>query len=195
MLRGLLPGGEREWRRLLLDVEPHVEDVPVLDDVGLALQPLLAGSRGLCVRAGGDEVVPADDLAPDEAARDVGVNRRRGVERGETTAQSPRAGLLLARGEERDEVERFRELAHDLAERRLAGAAKLGRLFRRQLDELGLELQVDSAGAVLDRDQRLRRQRFELAGPIRNRLARVESREQRLEIRGFLLQLQLSGLR
>ena len=48
--------------RLLLDVEADVQDVAVLDDVRLAFEPLEAASRGLRVRAGLDEVVPADHL-------------------------------------------------------------------------------------------------------------------------------------
>ena len=61
-------------RRRRLDVEADVEDVPVLDDVGLALEPLETASRGLRMRAALDEVVPADHLAADEAACDVGVD-------------------------------------------------------------------------------------------------------------------------
>src|SRR5215475_500898 len=71
----------RLWLRLLLDVEADVQNVTVLNLVGLALEALEAGPGGLRVRAGLDEVVPADHLSADEAARDVGVNRRRGIER------------------------------------------------------------------------------------------------------------------
>src|SRR6266571_7803959 len=57
-----------------LDVEPDVEHVAVLHLVGLALEPLQAATRRLRVRAGLDEVVPADHLTADEAASDVGVD-------------------------------------------------------------------------------------------------------------------------
>src|SRR3954464_16051900 len=107
------------------DVEARVEDVPVLDDVGLAFELLLAGPRGLRMATGRDEIVPAHDLAADEAARDVGVNRLRGIERRFAASQRPGPRLLVARGEERDQVERLREPAHDLAERRLATAPQL----------------------------------------------------------------------
>ena len=55
------------------------------------------------MRARLDQVAPVDHLAADEAARDVGVDRLRGVERGLALAQRPGARLLLARGEERDQ--------------------------------------------------------------------------------------------
>src|ERR1700693_3652819 len=46
-------GGVRPRRRLPSpsDVEPDVQDVAVLDDVGLALEALLAGARGFRMRA------------------------------------------------------------------------------------------------------------------------------------------------
>src|SRR6478672_7939709 len=118
-------GGVRPRRRL--NVEADVEDVAVLDDVRLPLQALLSRPRGLRVPACLDEVVPPHDLATDEAACDVGVDRLRGVERALAAPQRPRPRLLLARGEERDQVERLREPAHDLAQRRLASAAALRR--------------------------------------------------------------------
>ena len=56
-----------------------------------------------------------------------------------------------------------------------------GRLVLGELGQLRLELQVDPARAVLDRDQRLRRQRLELrrqlAGVVDQRAARVDVRE------------------
>src|SRR6185312_17362797 len=67
-------------RRLLLDVEANVQDVAVLDDVRLAFEPLEAASRGLRVRAGLDEVYPADHLGADEATGDVRVDRLRRLE-------------------------------------------------------------------------------------------------------------------
>ena len=45
-----------------LDVEADVQDVAVLDDVRLALEPLQALARRLRVRAGADEVVRVDHL-------------------------------------------------------------------------------------------------------------------------------------
>ena len=68
--------------RLLLDVEADGEHVTVLHLVGLALEPLQAAPRRLRVALARDEVVPAHHLAADEAARNVGVDRRRGLECG-----------------------------------------------------------------------------------------------------------------
>src|SRR6185503_6024167 len=128
------------------DVEADVQDVAVLDGVGLALEALLAVAGGVGVGAGGNEVVPADHLAADEAARDVGMDRPGGVERGASSAQRPRTRLLLASGEERHEVEHLEQPARDLADRRGAPVAERGRLLVRQLRELRLELRVDTAG-------------------------------------------------
>src|SRR5262249_37075714 len=104
-----------------LNVEADVQDIAVADDVRLALERLHPAACSLGVRARVDEVAPADHLAADEPARDVGVDRPGGVERGLPVAERPGARLLLARGEERDQVERVAEPADDLLERR--GAA------------------------------------------------------------------------
>ena len=71
----------------------------------------MAAARDLGVGAGLDEVLPVDDLAADEAAGDVGVDRGGRVERGLAAAERPGARLLLARGEERDQVELVAEPA------------------------------------------------------------------------------------
>src|SRR6476659_5286080 len=100
-----------------LDVEADVQHVAVLDDVVLALQPLPAALDYLGTRAGFDEIAPADHLATDEPARDVGVDRRRGIERGLPSAKRPGAGLVLSSGEERDQIYRLEETPRDLADR------------------------------------------------------------------------------
>ena len=100
--------------------------------------------------------------------------------------QRPGARLLLAGGEERDQVERVAQPLHDLVERRGSAVAKSLGLLVGQLGELRLELQVDPRRAVDDRDQRLRRQRLE---PVRQ-LARVlRERRSGLDMREHLLQL------
>ena len=101
-----------------LDVEPDVEDVAVADDVGLPFEPLVAAPGDLGVRARFDELLPVHDLAADEPARDVGVDRRRRVEGGLAAAERPRPRLLLARREEGDQVELVAEPARYLVERR-----------------------------------------------------------------------------
>ena len=88
--------------------------------------------------------------------------------------------------------------AGDLLERRRA-VAKRGRLVLGQLAELGLELEVDAAGAVLDDDHRLRRQRLErvrhLALVVGDRPAAFDVGEQRLEARDLLPELRVARLR
>src|SRR5881396_1871 len=75
--------------RLLLDVEADVEDVSVGDDVVLPLQPLLAAAGGLGATPRLDQVAPRNHLAADESARDVGVDRRRRIERGPPACKRP----------------------------------------------------------------------------------------------------------
>src|SRR5436190_2934356 len=101
-------------------------------------------------------------------------------------AERPGTRLLLARGEERDQVERVAEPADDLVQRRRAAVAERGGFLVAEFRQLGLELQVDAAGAVLYGDQRLRRQRLEL----RRELARVRVEPRpAVDVREHLLQL------
>src|SRR5688572_8881054 len=77
--------------RALLLVEAEVHQVVVLHHVGLGLDAHLV--RMLCGRfaAGGDEVVEADDLRPDESFLDVGVNRAARLLRRRALADQPGA--------------------------------------------------------------------------------------------------------
>src|SRR5947209_8557398 len=100
-----------------LDVEADVQDVAVLDGVGLPLQALEAATGRLCPRAAIDQVAPADHLAADEPARDVRVNPGRRLERRLATAQRPGPRLGVAGREEDDQVERLEEAPEDLLER------------------------------------------------------------------------------
>jgi hypothetical protein len=141
------------------------------------------------VRARGEQILGRDHLAADETAGHVAVDRRCGIERGPAAPERPRTGLVLTGGEERDQPERLGEPPHDLVEGRWP-VAKLGSLVVRELGELGFELAVDPRRAVLDGEQRLRRQRVELrrklARPVGERATGVEVREelgQLLELR------------
>src|ERR1051325_2333872 len=146
-------------RLLLADVEADVQDVAVRDDVGLSFHALEAPAPGLGARAGLDEVAPANDLAPDEAARAVRVDLARRGKRGLAAMQCPGAGLGVPGREERNQVGGLEDLAqHRLQSRR--PLAELGRLLRWHLRELGLELQVDPTRSVLDHAKRLGRQRL-----------------------------------
>src|SRR5205807_8812083 len=74
-----------------------------------------------------------------------------------------------------------------------------GRLVGRQLAELRLELQIDPARAVLNGEERLRRQRLELrrqlALPLLERPARLQVREEPLELRRLAPQRRVARLR
>src|SRR5580765_7643903 len=96
------------------NVETHVQHVAVFNDVGLPLQALQSTAGSLRVRAGFDEVFPADHLGPDEATRDVRVDRFRRLERRPSASQRPRARLLVARSEEADQSQLVAQAAHDL---------------------------------------------------------------------------------
>src|ERR1051325_1661632 len=95
------------------DVEADVQDIAVLDDVGLPLEALQAATGRLAVRPGRGEVVPADHLAADEAPREVRVDRPCRVERGLAAPQRPGPRLLIAGGEEGDQVELLLEAPDD----------------------------------------------------------------------------------
>src|SRR4029078_8454823 len=98
-------------------------------------------------------VVPADHLAANEPARDVGVDRLRRVERRLAAPQRARAGLLIARGEEADQPQLLAQPPDDLLERRRA-LSKLRSIIA-ELRQLGLQLEVDASRAVLHGPQPL----------------------------------------
>src|SRR5919204_36414 len=64
------------------ELEADIEAVPVPAHIGLPPEPLAAPSGRLRVRTRLDEVVPANDLAADEAAGHVGVDGCGRVQRG-----------------------------------------------------------------------------------------------------------------
>ncbi len=108
-----------------------------------------------------DEVLERDHLAANEAARDVRVDRRRRLERGLTAAQSPGARLLVAPREERQQAGFVEERRDCSLECRLALAE--GRsLVGAELGELAFQLEIETALAVDDAEQRLGRKRLEL---------------------------------
>src|SRR6266516_405493 len=186
LFRGLAPTGCQSPPLSPLDVEADVPHVAVLDDVVFALEPLPTALHDLGTRARLDQIAPANHLATNEPAGDVGVDRRRGIERGLPSAQRPGAGLVLSSGEERDQNDRLEETPRDLADcSRLAFAEGSGLLVG-QLRQLGLELRVQAAGTVSNLDQRLRRQRLEpwrqLPGPLGPRPLGLEVREYCLEL-------------
>ena len=64
------------------DIESHVDDVAVAHHVVASLEPLLAALAQHRVRARVEQLLGVGHLGADESARDVGVDARRGVERG-----------------------------------------------------------------------------------------------------------------
>src|SRR4029077_9049950 len=114
-----------------LDVEADIEHVAVLDDVGLAFEPLPAELHDLGTGTRFDQIAPPDHLATDEPARDVRVDRRRGIERGLSATQRPRTGLVLGSREERDQIDGLEEAPRDLADcSRRAFPERSGLVFR-----------------------------------------------------------------
>jgi hypothetical protein len=179
-------------------LEADGQHVAVAHLVRLSLEPLKPASRNLRIASRVDQVVPAHDLAADEPSRNVGVDRLRRLESRLTTMKRPPPRLLLAGGEERHEAQDLEQPSDDLVERRLAVPIG-GGLLLRQLAQLGLELQVDAAGAVDDCDHRLGRQRLELrrqlAFPLPNRMAPLHVSQQPLELRHLVTKLRIAGFR
>src|SRR6266545_5417555 len=86
-------------------VEADVEDVALADDVGAAFGAEEALGAGGVPAAGGDHVVVGDHLGADEAAFEVGVDAAGGFGGGGAAVDLPRPGLVLAGGEEGEQVE------------------------------------------------------------------------------------------
>src|SRR5436853_7600251 len=89
----------------LLDVEPEVQHVAVLDDVVFPLHPKHARRPAARLALVRDEIRVRHHLRPDEAALEVGVDDRRGLRRLPAALDRPGADLLRARGEVADEPE------------------------------------------------------------------------------------------
>ena len=64
------------------DIEANVDDVAVAHHVVASFEPLLAALAKHGVRPGIEQLLGIGDLGTDEPARDVGVDARRGVQRG-----------------------------------------------------------------------------------------------------------------
>src|SRR5690349_6159304 len=79
-----------------LDVEPEVNHVAFLDDIGLAFEPQLAGFACALLAAPCDELVVADDLGADEAALEVRVDGAGRLRRRRVALRGPRAHFLGA---------------------------------------------------------------------------------------------------
>src|SRR5205823_2055241 len=82
------------------DVEADLEHVAVDDLVILALHPQLPGLLGFVPRAQLEQLVPADDLGPDETPLQVGVDDARAFGGLGARPERPRPALFVAGREE-----------------------------------------------------------------------------------------------
>src|ERR671934_3112094 len=84
--------------------EPYVQDVALLHDVLLALDP----HPPLCVKAmpasRGDDFIEGHDFGPDEPSLHVCVDHAGGLGGCGPAADVPRMGLVLVGREERDQI-------------------------------------------------------------------------------------------
>src|SRR5919106_3628131 len=126
--------------------EPEVEDVPVLDDVVLALDAELSFLPRLRFAAHGDEVVVVDDLGADEPPLEVGVDACRRARRTVSPPDGPGAYLVLADGEERDQIQQVVRGPNEPRPRRLGqvdGREELRLLGRIQLGDFRLQRRAE----------------------------------------------------
>ena len=96
--------------------EAEVDDVAVLHDVFLALEPHLAVVAARGHRSARDQRVVADDLRADEPARDVAVDLAGRELRRRAARDRPRAALVFADREERNVAEQIVAGADDAIE-------------------------------------------------------------------------------
>ena len=142
-----------------------------------------------------------DHLAADEAAGDVGVDRLGRVESRLALAERPRARLLVAGSEERDEVERV--AAASRRSRRAPTARRRGTRppprRRAAASSSSSSRSIPSGPVHPTVTTRLRRQRVELGrqrlAVVRDRAARLDVGEQLLELDDLLAQLRVARLR
>src|SRR5437773_124861 len=128
--------------------EPEIDDVAVLHDVFLALEPHLAVVAAGGHRAARNERIVADDLRPDEAPRDVAVNLARGELRGRLARDRPGAAFVFADGEERHVAEQIVGGANHAVQTRLGQtrvAEKGGCSRGIELRDLELDFRADGA--------------------------------------------------
>src|SRR5262245_17845182 len=89
------------------DVQPEVNHVAFLDDIGLALEPQLAGFARALLAAPRDVLVVADDLGANEAALEVRMDRTGRLRRRRVALRRPGAHLFRAGRVERLEPEQL----------------------------------------------------------------------------------------
>src|SRR3974390_1680639 len=79
-----------------------MHDIPILDDIGLAFQAINAVRLRLLHRADAAEIVKANDLGPDKAARQVRMDLARTFPGGGAAVDGPGATFVFADREKHD---------------------------------------------------------------------------------------------
>ena len=100
-------------------------DVTIVDNVGLALLAELAGGADVAHTLGLLdllEVIVCDNLGLNEVLLEVGVDGAGGLRGGPAAGNGPAADLLIAGGEEVDEVKRLEALSDDAGDHASGGA-------------------------------------------------------------------------
>src|ERR1700687_5860814 len=163
-----------EWARNL-GGEAEVDDVAVLHDVLLALEPDFAVIAADGHRAPADQRVVADDLSTDESPRDVGVDFAGREMRCGAPRDRPGAALILPDGEERNIAEQVVAGADDAIEAGLGQTEileKRGGVGAVELGNLELDLRTDRDGRrSRPRQERGDARRFRCSSDVGRRLA------------------------
>jgi len=133
-------GGQRSVRSR--HVEPNGQNIAVLDDVLFPFEPHQAALARFVETAACDQSVVGDHFGADETAREIGVNRARGVQRARADGNRPRAHLVLADGEKRLQAKQSVRQTNDFGESRFGDAIfreKFARVLRWHLRDFHFE--------------------------------------------------------
>ena len=84
-----------------------MNDVAILDDIFLALQPEFTFGLAFGHRAERDQVIVSDNFGADKSALDIGVDFTGGLMRGSVTAGCPGADFILADGKKGLQIEQI----------------------------------------------------------------------------------------
>src|SRR5687767_1866506 len=166
----------------LLDIEPEVNYVAVLNDVLFAFQSELAllAAAGLAPQL--DQILEADNFSSYETALDVGMNRARGAVRGRPAPYRPRAALVFTRSQKAYQIEQAISGADEPVARRVCYSEvlkKLALLVFVKLGYLHLDFARHRNQAQVLSPRKLARVGRNLCGNLL--FAHVDEQKQRLE--------------
>src|SRR6266550_7719229 len=128
------------------NIKEDVHDLAVLYRIRLSLCPHDSPPLRLGLAPRLQQLVPSDDLGANEAPLEIRVNDARRLLRGRAARHRPRANFVLAGREERAESQQLVRRADQTVERGLGKSellSKCGRLVRRKLGDLSLDLGAD----------------------------------------------------